>query len=697
MKKVIMLMMVIPFLSFAAANTPVFNSIVLTGSSNLTVQIDGSVFLSGGRVELVDPASANEIVGRYYEPQYTISSLGGGAQRITLPLRPLDAATLRIKGTLKFYVINPAGNGETNAAFSMIQYSGGALPYPGRTILPMVSGGSVYTLYHIGAYADAVRPTVSQINDLWYHSDTNNLRSVIGMYHIDSAEIDRQLQEMYDLGQRRIAFNLSCLLGVASNQLNSAGLFGPYPVGTESNGVIRLTAQSESNFTNLLKKVAQIGFKEVGIRFCVPKSPQSASWTNEAVRAYETGEDWEFIVHYRSLTESILKPAGVTRYYDLNPERAGVWNQPGMGNYEQYNETIWSNYWATVKTAYDTFGLSFATAPGVVTNQLALYQRVGHYPPFYGFDMYDDIFRKLAFVRDELAVYGQTNKPIMLEETYYDDAQNLLEVDAARKLLGLNILYVNHWPLSRDFLAPHYTEDYPRDYCYTQSNFDSLCPDMTGYTSNSAQNISSVTGSYGRVTVLPTFRISASGLTSDTEVALVRSGTGPLTGDSILAVYDSASFSNATTFVSDGYIDLTLDRAMANAVETAAYRTSIPDPSFVLLRTGTQEYSSVQVAVPFVELPRPQITNVVRSGNIVWVWGLYFGEHAYLNLWDTGTIYQGLDAQRVDHVDYDIIKITLSDTDAARMDSGPTPFFVINKGATFAQGTSVFSPAYTYP
>ena len=698
MKKAMMMALAIPLLSFAASNTPIINSVTLTGPDLSTVQIDGTVFLAGGRVELRDPESNNDIIGRYFPSEFTLSDLGGGLQRINFDLRPLDAATLRVGGELKFYVVNPPGNGSTQPAWGMLKYSGAALPYPGRDVLPVASGGSVYTLYDIGAYADAIRPTPEEVNTLWYFSDTNNMKSAVGMYHIDPGAINSQLEDMYNQGQRRIALFVGCRLGVPANQVNSAGLFGPYMVGTEdANGIVRLAAQSESNYRNLLAKIAELGFKEVGIRFGTPKEPRGTAWDDPAVRAMETGQNWEFLSYYRGLTESILKPAGVSRYYDLGPERAGSWDSSNWIHFEEYTEAIWSNYWASAGTAYDTFGFSFATSPGRVNAMLEVYNRVGHFPPFYGFDMYAHLFRKLAFVRDELAQWGQEKKPIMLEETFYDDPQNLLELDAARKLLGLNILYVNQWPLRRDFLALHYTEDYPRDYSYTRADFDSLCPDMTGYTANSALNISSISGAYDPVSLLPKFHIAASGLAANVEVALVLSKPGPITGDDILAVYDPSSFTNASTFVQDGYIDLVLDRAAANVVETAAYRASIDDPSFVLLKPGAKQYSSQRFVVPFVELPRPQITKVVRSGAQVWVWGKYFGSHAYLNLWDVNTTYKGLDVRRVDQSKFDIIKIYLSDADAARLDVEPAKFYVVNQGATFTQETSVFSPAYTFP
>ena len=685
-------------------NMPHISNIYLAGIDKATVNIEGSNFLSTVHVDVRDTRiESDDIIGRYSSEQIRIVDLGGGRQQVSFDLRPLEAAVLRDQA-LNFYVINPPGNGSSQWASSniLLSISGNQRPYSAQKVLPLASGGSVYTVYDIGKYADAVRPTQTEINAIWYSANTINLKSVTGMYHIDPQVIDSQLKDMYNQGQRRIAVFVSGVLGVASNRLNSAGMYGPYMILHENEkGNIRLTPQCETNYCNLLSKIAGLGYEEVGIRFGTPKNPVSASWTNAAVRSYETSQDWEFISYYRNLTESILKPTGVKRFYDLSAERAGSWDgSGGWTNFEEYTETIWSNYWAECGSAYDTLGFSFATAPGRVNAMLAVYSRVGHFPAFYGFDAYSHLFRKLAFVRDELAQWGQEKKPIILDETYYNDAQNLRELDAARKVLGLNILYANQWPMRRDNEAPDYTENYPLDYCCTRSNFDSLNPDLSGYTPSSNLSISSVSGVYDPCTLLLGFHIAAFGLSTNTSVALIRSGT-ELTGEDVIALYDPSSFQNTSTYVQDGYIDLTPDRAAVDVIETVNYRAGLSPLSFVLLDPDSLHYPAQRTEVPFVGLPKPQITNVVRDGTRIQVWGNYFSPFPYINITDpqTGALlarYQGLDIYRVDQPGFNIIEIHLPDTMAQRLDSGPVNFYVVNQGATYTQGKSVFSPGYKF-
>jgi len=313
-------------------------------------------------------------------------------------------------------------------------------------------GGSNYVMCRVD---EAYR--VRHEKDSWWRPGV--LELVVGHFHQqDPKEIRKQLQTMYDNGQRKIAV----LVWIAESQGEKTdgykvtdGVYGHCIVA--ENG--QLKTQHLKNVGDLVKLVRDTGyFNELVFRFAFQgggSGPESWDKWNEV----QYQRNWKVLASTRDIIEKTLHGGKMKVMYDLGAEIAGLDN----GQVPRYCRRLWKDY----TQAYgkdDTYGFSMALHPGRTKNLLEVFEEVGVYPDAYSLDVYIHIQEWLGAAGREFAEAGIKNPRIIIQETFYNDPQALAELQEIGKDFGFEYLYLMQWQLKRGQKIPHFSVDYPAEY-----------------------------------------------------------------------------------------------------------------------------------------------------------------------------------------------------------------------------------------
>jgi hypothetical protein len=291
-------------------------------------------------------------------------------------------------------------------------------------------GGSNYGFYSVGTYLD--HPT----QDYW--NIYLNMRPVIGTYHLAPDTVKNQLAIMYANGQRRLALDLwfSKVMPIADFQDSS---FCTHLCNSRYGN---LFPQQQANLKALLHDIDHQGFELIVLRFEHQGVSDPLSWTAWDEDTYIS--NWSFITSTIDLIQNEISALHVKVIYDLCGELGGT----DFGMSRQYAKQLWSDY---VKRygSHNTMGYSYATAPMRYTESIAVYDEVGVRPDVYGFDVYGDELATYSYLKQEIDAAGESSKPIIANEVYYNDSLTYSQLLEVRSQLHMNIKFLLEWPLSR--------------------------------------------------------------------------------------------------------------------------------------------------------------------------------------------------------------------------------------------------------
>ena len=286
-------------------------------------------------------------------------------------------------------------------------------------------------------------------NYAWYNLTGCNRDpyGVIKNYHKPAvrAEVDSQLQAMYDVGQRRLRipiFHIHQDMPWSGTLMSSAGG--------------NLSQRHQDNFRDLLAKIREIQFEEVIIGFFPTGINSPSKWFQPitdwndlipgATLTYEEvfQENWNLIVNLRE----IIVFASIPYYIDLLNEGIPNGTQQGM---LQYVQRLWS-YYGWVYGKYDTVGFSIASNPERLAFISAVYDGGWRHGWPYRMDLhlYGDALNFFAVTDAKLNEHGYF-RPLIIGETFYNDSQSAQEIQAASRITGREVLFVLQWPLTRAF------------------------------------------------------------------------------------------------------------------------------------------------------------------------------------------------------------------------------------------------------
>jgi hypothetical protein len=308
-------------------------------------------------------------------------------------------------------------------------------------------GGSNYAMYSVGNYLE-------------YPTDSDwvipyNLRPVIGTYHLAPDTVRKQLAIMYNNGQRKIALDLWYADLSRENWLVDSPLNGHLVNANYG----KLLPQHQQNLINLLNDIVNQGFNQIMFRFDTQGDSDPRGWGSVW---YEDRylNDWSFVSSTKATIQKTLNGKAIKVLYDLDGELAGI----DSGQAKVYFQRMWGDY---VKNygSHNTIGFSFAVSPPrSFSDAIALYDKVGKRPDIYGFDIYGDEFAGLAYLQNVLQAAGDQNKPVFMEEAYYNDQDAHLQIMQARSALHLNLKFIMQWPVARGAIQPNFSVQFPADY-----------------------------------------------------------------------------------------------------------------------------------------------------------------------------------------------------------------------------------------
>ncbi len=294
----------------------------------------------------------------------------------------------------------------------------------------LTTGGSNYPFY-------------VQNNESW----DGNQRVVIGQYNLAPGLVEAQLRQMYKTGQRNIALILWYLPFGNSSTPSDGVIDGAF---MDSSGG-RLSTQNQQNLTAVLGLIKSIGYPQVTIRFAPIGAASPVSWANTWNEA-TFQQDEAFIFSTRQVAEAALAGSSVTRMYDLGVEVGGIphlLNSDGStyadGQSSAYTTRLWADYIRNYGSA-DSYGFSIAYSFGTLTTAIAQYDRAGTRPSTYAIDDYGN--DELWYCYQELIGAHETAKPIVLQETSYNDAGQMAAIQNQLLHIPLTISYIDQWPAS---------------------------------------------------------------------------------------------------------------------------------------------------------------------------------------------------------------------------------------------------------
>jgi len=326
------------------------------------------------------------------------------------------------------------------------------LPLPleiGGSRYPLERGGSNYPMYSVGQYLSS--PT----EETWYAP--GNMRPVIGTFHLAPDIVRQQLHTMYTNGQRRIALSLWFADFSSHKTIRNGEVYG-HMVNSQYG---RLLPRHEANLKSVLQLIQQIGYEEVVFRFGSQGNSAPWGWRQWEEDHYQ--KNLSFIISTRAIVEDVLGHTPVKVTYDLDGELGG--RQKGQSR--RYLVRLWRDYTARFG-ATRTFGFSVAAAPGRFAQLITDLDQAGLRPAEYAADMYGNEFRHLSHIERELQDAHEGGKPLVILETFYNDATTAAQIDEACRTWK-NIRTLFQWPLARDASHPRFSVHYP-------PNFDNYLP-----------------------------------------------------------------------------------------------------------------------------------------------------------------------------------------------------------------------------
>lgn len=282
--------------------------------------------------------------------------------------------------------------------------------------------------------------------------DTNE-RVLVGTYHLAPELVQAQLEQMYKSGQRSVAIPI-WYMPFVSPDVPIVGSYSQWPdvwvAWVNSNGG-QLSVQAQQNLAAILGLIKQIGFQQVTLRFSpIGATASPTNWGNTwNESAFQ--QDEAFIFSTRQIAEAALAGSSVVRAYDLGIELAGIphnLNADGVtysdGQTQAYTERLWADYVRNYGKA-DSYGFSIAYAFGDLTTAIAEFDAAGMRPDSYGLDLYTPT--DLWNCYEELVGKGEEAKPVVLQESFYNDATEMQGIQTALQHFPLTIAHIDQWPV----------------------------------------------------------------------------------------------------------------------------------------------------------------------------------------------------------------------------------------------------------
>ncbi len=274
---------------------------------------------------------------------------------------------------------------------------------------------------------------------------------VIGTYHLYPEVVASDLQSMFEHGQRKITLLLWYgPVGFASDHLW-------HHVCDSTGG--SLCEQHQANLLALVEAIKLAGYNELHLRF----GPQGRAMVREwnGWQPTQFNENRDFVLNTIRLVEA--NKGALPVIYDLGVEHAWeVWRD--SSTHRIYCMNLWRAYLNAGLDPAISCGFSVIHGGTGLTPMLQrFHQQQLAFPGSYCIDSYGFEYQALTGIMPVLTQFGQQDKPVYIQETYYNDAISCANVRRAiADSPALNFQSVFQWPSVRGSPGGGVPDIYPR-------------------------------------------------------------------------------------------------------------------------------------------------------------------------------------------------------------------------------------------
>lgn len=349
-------------------------------------------------------------------------------------------------------------------------------PYAAPGLERLRVGGSNYISYgDIAAYHATMRFSRAENR---YRFDTSRLRPIVATYHLAPETVARQLRRIAESGQEMIALMIYFTNAPAGRP--TLGYRGHMVIARDG----ALLPRQRRNLEEVARAIRELGFTRLIIRLAPQGRSSPYLWKQPDERRFAA--NMAFIESVAAIATRTLAGSATELLIDLGAEQAGV---PKGGN-EAYIKRVWRRVCRLYADCERRFFVSFNPVPPAVQPRIALFHRWimeanGRLPRYWAFDVYGygggrrwptarwDVYRQLADVFAELRRIGQADKPVILQEVFYDDPRTARDIRRFARTHRIRLDAVIQWPNSREAYQRYFEKrtrnfasvDYPASYC----------------------------------------------------------------------------------------------------------------------------------------------------------------------------------------------------------------------------------------
>jgi hypothetical protein len=214
----------------------------------------------------------------------------------------------------------------------------------------------------------------------------------------------------------------------------------------------KMSTQYEANFIAYLKLVRAYGFTQLSIAF-------GPEWVNDPISPDDPwdptmfDENWHFIQYVRRLAKEYGPD---TVHFDLINEGAPSNHWTTKSRVESYDAQMWTNYVeaygnsdATISVILDSIDMS------TLSNLVDTLRATGEPMPQW-YEVHDYTGTPLQDLQnaDSLLTSKSIDAPLVLGETFYDDAQVATAISSYMRTSSRPLLEAMAWPLARNYSCP---------------------------------------------------------------------------------------------------------------------------------------------------------------------------------------------------------------------------------------------------
>ncbi len=287
-------------------------------------------------------------------------------------------------------------------------------------------GGSNLVFQELGAYAQ--HPT----GENW----EKDVKVTLLHYHEHVDAVRQRLKAMRDRGQTKIGL---MLWYVQDGDICTSHAHVICPKDGQ------IPAQVEDNIRNILKDIAAAGFDTVVMRMAPQGAADPLAENYQPARA---ADSWKLFEHLHAICAAGIEGTKVHMLYDLGAETMGhpYSGRPGA---QVFLKLLWGNYIAKYPPGEAVgFTLNHAFEPAT-TESLKVFADSGVWPAAVAIDVYDDPAKYLGNLSKALASFGKADFPVIICETYRNNAEMAAALAESKRTLGLNFRFLLQWPLDR--------------------------------------------------------------------------------------------------------------------------------------------------------------------------------------------------------------------------------------------------------